>query len=280
MSSLKFLPVALASVFVLLEVVSIPGRLSSDMGAVPLPLSVTVSSSTLPLPITLGPICDRAVSLLWRAMGVVVAMDPFFSSSHVVGLLLGGAVVMVVVVPMTLPSVAAVAPLPSPLLWLRAIAVVISAPAVMSVVPPTPAIASLPVLSVPVTVSVMLPGVPFVIGLQMSALRSPRGVVATLVLHDQRPVQVSLHVWMQVEGRGHPAALLWIQLVEQGLAARPHVVSPQLVGPLLPHWHGLRSPLLLLTAHMDQTNRQPSHGNRDGGGSDAAVLRGSYGCCC
>lgn len=111
-----FLPVTLVSVFALLEVVSIPGRLSSNMGAVPLPLSVTVSSSTLPLPITLGTIGDRAVSLLWRAMGVVVAMDPLFSPSHVIGFLLRGAIVMVVVVPMTLPSVAAVAPLPSPLL--------------------------------------------------------------------------------------------------------------------------------------------------------------------
>lgn len=105
----------LVSVFVL-EFDSIPGRLSSDVGAVSLPLSVTVSSSTLPLPIALGPICDGAVSLLWRAMGVVVAMDPFFSSSHAVGFLLRGAIVMVVVVPVTLPSVAAVAPLPSPLL--------------------------------------------------------------------------------------------------------------------------------------------------------------------
>lgn len=105
----------------------------------------------------------------------------------------------------------------------------------MRVVPPTPAIASLPVLSVPLTVSVVLPGVSFVIGLQMSALRSLRGLVAAPVLYYQRPVQVGLHVWMQVEGRGHPAALLRIQLVEQGLAARPHVVSPQLVGPLLPH---------------------------------------------
>lgn len=116
MSSLKFLPGTLVSIFVLPEVVSFPGRLSSDMGAVPLPLSVTVSSSTLPLPIALGTICDGAVSLLWWAMGVVVAMDPFFSPPHVVGLLLRGAIVMVVVVPMTLPSVAAVAPLPSPLL--------------------------------------------------------------------------------------------------------------------------------------------------------------------
>lgn len=105
----------------------------------------------------------------------------------------------------------------------------------MGVVPPAPAIAPLPVLSVPLTVPVMLPGVPFVVGLQVPALRGPRRVVATPVLYDQRPVQMSLHVWMQVEGRGHPAALLWIQLVEQGLAARPHVVSPQLVGPLLPH---------------------------------------------
>lgn len=116
MSSLKFLPVTLVSVFVLLEVVSIHGRRSSDMGAVALPLPVTVSSSTLPLPIALGTVCDRAVSLLWWAMGVVVAMGPFFSPSRVAGLLLRGAIVMVVVVPVTLASVAAVAPLPSPLL--------------------------------------------------------------------------------------------------------------------------------------------------------------------
>lgn len=106
----------LVSVFVLLEVVSVPGWLTSAMGAVPLPLSVTVSSSALPLPIALGTVGDGAVSLLGRAMGVVVAMDPFFSPSHVIGFLLGGAIVMVVVVPMTLASVAAVAPLPPPLL--------------------------------------------------------------------------------------------------------------------------------------------------------------------
>lgn len=85
------------------------------MGAMPLPLSITVSSFTLPLPITLGTICDRAVSLLWWTMGVVVAMDPFFSS-HVTGFLLRGAIVMMVVVSVTLPSIAAVASLPSPLL--------------------------------------------------------------------------------------------------------------------------------------------------------------------
>lgn len=117
MSSLKLvLPVMLVSIFVLLEVVPIPDKLSFDIGAMPLPLSITVSSSTLPLSITLGTICDHAVSLLWWAMGVVVAMDPFFSSSHVIGFLLRGAIVMMVVVSMTLPSIAAVASLPSPLL--------------------------------------------------------------------------------------------------------------------------------------------------------------------
>lgn len=105
----------------------------------------------------------------------------------------------------------------------------------MSVVPPSPAIASLPALSIPVPVSVMLPGVPFVIGLQMSTLRCPCRLLTTPVLYYKWSIQMSLHIWMQVEGRGHPAALLWVKLIEQGLAARPHVVSPQLVGPLLPH---------------------------------------------
>lgn len=249
------------AIFVLLEVVSIPCRLGFDMRAVSLPLPVAVSSSTLPLPISLGTICDHAVPLLWRPMGVVVAMDPFFSSSRIVGFILRGAVVMVVAVPVTLPSVAAVASLPSPLLGLRTIAVVISAPAVMRVVPPAPAVASLPALSVPVTVSVMLPGVAFVIRLQMSNLRSPHGLVNAPGLYHKRPIQMSLHVGVQVEGGGHPAALLWVKLVEQGLAAGPHVVSPQLVGPLLPHGHGLRGPLLLFTAHTDQTERKSSHDN-------------------
>lgn len=247
------------AIFVLHQVVSIPCRLRFDMRAVSLPLPVAVSSSTLPLPISLGTICDHAVPLLRWAMGVVVAMDPFFSSSHIIRFLLGGAVVMVVAVPVALPSVAAVASLPSPLLGLRTIAVVISAPAVMGVVPPAPALAPLPALSVPVTVSVVLPGVPFVIRLQLPTLRSPHGLVSPPGLHHKRPIQMSLHVGVQVEGGGHPAALLWVQLVEQGLAARPHVVSPQLVGPLLPHGHGLRAPLLLFTAHTDQTGRKSSH---------------------
>lgn len=236
------------AISVLLEIVSIPCRLGFDMRAVSLSLPVAVSSSTLPLPISLGTICDHAVPLLWRAMGVVVAMDPFFSSSHVLGFLLRGAVVMVVAVPVTLPSVTAVASLPSPLLGLRTIAVVISAPAVMRVVPPTAAVASLLALSVPVTVSVMLPGVPFMIRLQMPNLSSPHGLVKAPGLYHKRPIQMGLHVRMQVEGRGHPAALLWVKLVEQGLAAGPYVVSPQLVGPLLPHGHGLCGPLLLFTA--------------------------------
>lgn len=208
-SGLKFfLPMTFGDSFVLLDVVFIPCRLCFDMGAVSLPLPIAVSSSTLPLPISLGTICDHAVPLLWWAMGVVVAMDPFFSSSHNLGFLLGGTVVMVVAVPVTLPSVAAVASLPSPLLGLRTIAVVISAPAVMRVVPPAPAVASLPVLSVPVTVSVMLPGVPFMIRLQMPTLRSTQGLLDAPGFYHKRPIQVSLHVGMQVEGGGHAAALL------------------------------------------------------------------------
>lgn len=210
-------------------------------------------------------------------MGVVVAMDPFFSSSPIAGLLLRGAVVMVVAVPVALPSVAALASLPPPLLGLRPIAVVISAPAVMRVVPPAPALASLPALSVPVAVSVMLPGVPFVIGLQMAALRSPHGLVNPPGLYHERPIQMSLHVGMQVEGGGHAAALLRVKLVEQGLAAGPHVVSPQLVGPLLPDGHGLGAPLLLFTAHMDHTERRSSHVN--GNANASHVLRRLLGCC-
>lgn len=77
------------AIFVLLEIVSIPCRLCFDMGAVSLPLPVAVSSSTLSLPISLGTICNHAVPFLWWAMGVVVAMDPFFYSSHVISVLLG-----------------------------------------------------------------------------------------------------------------------------------------------------------------------------------------------
>lgn len=254
-SSFKLvLPVTFGASFVLLEVVSIPCRLGFDMRAVSLPLPIAVSSSTLPLPISLGTICNRAVPLLWRPMGVVVAMGPFFSSSHIVGLLLGRAIVMVVAVPVALPSVAAVASLPSPLLGLRTIAIVISAPAVMGVVPPAPAIASLPALSVPVPVPVVLPGAPFLIRLQMPPLMGPHGLVNGPGLHHKRPIQMSLHVRMQVEGGGHLAALLWVKLIEQGLAAGPHVVSPQLVGPLLPHGHGLHGPLLLFTAQKREEN--------------------------
>lgn len=240
------------------------------MGAVSLPLPVAVSSSTLSLPISLGTICNHAVPFLWWAMGVVVAMDPFFSSSHIISFLLGRAVVMVVAVPVTLPSIAAVAPLPSPFLELGTIAIVISASAVMGVVPPAPALASLPALSVPVAVSVMLPGAPFVIRLHMPAFRRPHGLVSPPGLDHQRPIQMSLHVGMQVEGGGHPAALLWVQLIEQSLAARPHVVSPQLVGPLLPHRHGLCGPLLLFAAHTDQTGRKSSH-DRGNMNASAAV---------
>lgn len=183
---------------------------------------------------------------------------------------------MVVAVPVTLPSIAAVASLPSPFLELRTVAVVISASAVMGVVPPAPAIASLPALSIPVTVSVMLPGVPFVIGLQMPTFRRPHGLVSPPGLDHQRPIQMSLHVGMQVEGGGHPAALLWVKLIEQSLAASPHVVSPQLVGPLLPHGHGLCGPLLLLTAHTDQTGIKSSHDHGNMNASRAVCAAQDY----
>lgn len=183
-SGFKFVsPVTFGTSFVLLEVVSIPCRLDFDMRAVSLPLPVAVSSSTLPLPISLGTICDCAIPSLWRAMGVVVAMGPFFSSSHIVGLLLGGAIVMVVAVPVALPSIAAVASLPSPLLGLRTVAIVISAPAVMGVVPPSPAIAPLPALSVPVPVPVVLPGASFLIRLQMLPVGGPHELVNGPDLH-------------------------------------------------------------------------------------------------
>lgn len=188
------------AIFVLLKVVFIPRRLGFDMRAVSLPLAVAVSS-TLPFSISLGTICDHTVPLPWGAVGVVVAMDSFFSSSHILGFFLRGAVVMVVAVPVTLPSIAAVASLPSPLLGLGTIAIVISAPAVMSVVPPAPAVASLSVLPVSVTVAVMLPGVAFVIRLQMPCLRSPHGLVSAPGLYQKGPIQMSLHVGMQVEGR-------------------------------------------------------------------------------
>lgn len=150
------------SILVYLAVVSIQCRLSSDhMRAASLPLSITVpSSSSSPLPPVLG-LCTiryHPISLFWWTMGVMVAMPPFVSSSsHVIGLLLRGA--GLVVVPVSLPSLAAVAPLPSPVFRLGTISVVISAPAVMGVVPPSPAVASIPALPVLVAVPVMLPGV-------------------------------------------------------------------------------------------------------------------------
>lgn len=174
----------------------------------------------------------------------MVTMPSFFSSSsYVIGLLLRGA--GLVMVPVSLPSIAAVAPVPCPLFCLGTVCIVISAPAVMGVVPPSPAIASIPALPVLVAVTVMLPGVrvevvpqPVVLGIPClfpSSFGRPAGFVTVPGLHHKRPVQVSLHVGMQVEGGGQPEALLGVELVEQSLTARPHVVSPQLVGPLLPH---------------------------------------------
>lgn len=230
------LPMTFGSVLVLLAVISIHYRLSSDhTGATSLPLSITIpSSSPLPLAISLCTVCYHPISLFWRTMGVVVAMHPFFSSSsHIIDLLFRGTAMAVV--PVTLLSIVAMAPLPSPIFCLGAVCVVISAPAMMGVVPPSPAIASIPALPVPVTVPVMLPGVPVLPGLLPSSFRRPAGFVAVPGLHHEWPVQVSLHVRMQVEGGGHSPALLGVELVEQSLTARPHVVSPQLVGPLLPN---------------------------------------------
>lgn len=247
---------AFGSALVLLAVVSIYCRLTSyHTGTAPLPLSITIpsSSSPLPLAISLCAIRYHSVSLFWWTMGVVVAMYPLFSSSlHITGLLFRGAWVVVV----SLSSITAVASLPSPLCHLATICVLISVPAVMGVVPPSPAV--VPALSVPVPVPVMLPGVP-VPGLLPPPFRGSAGFVAVCGLNHKRPVQVCLHVRMQVEGGCHSAALFWVEFIEQSFTACPHVVSPQLVGPLLPNGHGLCRPLLLLTAHRDQTRKQSCH---------------------
>lgn len=168
----------------------------------------------------------------------MVAMPPFFSSSIVIGVFLRGA--GLVMVPVSLPSVAAVATVPSPLFHLGTVYVVVSAPAVMGVVPPSPAFASIPAVAIPVTVPVMPPGVSVEVVSNpipciLPSFRRPAGFVAVLGLHHEGPVQMGLHVRMQVKGGGHLQTLLGVELVEQSLAARPHVVSPQLIGPLLPH---------------------------------------------
>lgn len=234
-------------------------------GAAALLLPIAVSSSPPPsFAISLGTVCDHPIPLFRRTVGVVVAMHSFFPpSSDVIPLLLGGATV--VVVPVTLPSIAAVASLPSPVSRLSAFAVVFSAPAVVGVVPPSAAIASVSVLPVPVTVAVMPPRVAVMPGLPtflLSSFWKSAWFVSVSCLYHQWTVKVSLHVGMQMEGRGHSASFLRVELVEQCLAARPHVVSPQLIGSLLPNGHGLRSPLLLLTAHRNQIHRKQSSDNK------------------
>lgn len=251
-------PLTSGPILVPLRVVSVQSGLSSDhTRAASLPLSVTVPP---PLAFSLCPVCYHPISLFWWTMRVVMAVPPFLPSSRVIGLLVRGA--GLVVVPVTLP-VTTLAPVPPPLFSLGAISVVISAPAVMDVVPSAPAVAPVSAVPVSVSVAVMLPGVrveavsrPVPCRLLPSSLRRPAGFVSVPGFHHERPVQVSLHVGMQVEGGGHAEAFLWVELIEQGLTARPHVVSPQLVGPLLPHWHGFWCPLLLLTAHRNQTHRK------------------------
>lgn len=93
------------------------------------------------------------------------------------------------------------------------------------------------------------------VGSGLSVLRHAGLVMVVLVatkqrpitrFNNQRPVKVGLHVGPDVEGWGHSETLLRLQLTVEGLAARP-VLPPQLVGPLLPHWHRLHWLLLLLT---------------------------------
>lgn len=233
------LPVTFGSILASLAVISIERRLSSDhTGAASLPLSITVPSSPFPLALSLCTICYHSISFFWWTMGVMVAMPPFFSSPlHMIGLLIRGA--SLVVVPVSQSSVTAVAPLPSPLFCLS---VCLSAPTVMGVVPPSPAIASIPALPVLVMVPVMFLGVGVVVvshPILPFSFRRPAGFVAVPGLHHKWTVQVSHHVRMQVESRGHLAALFRVKFVEQGLTACPYVMSPQLVGPLLPHGHGL-----------------------------------------
>lgn len=244
-------------------------------GAAAPPLPIAVSSfSPPPFAISLGTVCDHPIPLFRRTVGVVVAMHSFFSpSSDVIPLLLGGATVVVVAV--TLPSIAAVASLPSPVSRLSAVAVVFSAPAVVGVVPAAPAIASISVLPVPVTVAVMPPRVGVMPGLPSFLLPSfwkSAWFVSVSGLYHQWTVQVSLHIGMQVKGRGHSAPFLRVELVEQGLAARPHVVSPQLIGSLLPNGHGLCGPLLLLTAHRNQIHRKQPCDNKITSESSSLML--------
>lgn len=131
------------------------------------------------------------------------------SSLQVIIFLLRGAG-LVVVVPVPLPSIAVVTHLPSPLFCLWTISIVISAPAVMGVVPPSPDISFISALPATVVVAVMLPGVcvkvvilPEIPCLLPPSLGGPAGFVSILGLHPKGPVQVSLHVGVQMKGAGH-----------------------------------------------------------------------------
>lgn len=99
------------------------------------------------------------------------------STPQIISFLLGGAS-LVVVVPVSLPSIVAVTPLPSPLFCLRTVSIVISAPTVMGVVPPSPDISFISALPAPVVVAVMLPG-----------------VCVKVVILPEIPCYICLHSW-------------------------------------------------------------------------------------
>lgn len=244
---------ALGAVFAPAALVAIPVGLTFDLAGATSPSWFTVTVAPLsstaapPFAITVGNGAIVVVGALFgRPVGVVVAMSPFLPSPAD-PLLLGRAsaapasTVMVVTVP--LAAVAAVTPPP-----LLAV-VVPAAAAVVGVVPPSSPLSALPVSF---AVAVVPPGRLAVVPTPL-ARRRPL-LLATARLHHQGAIQVGLHVRVQVQGGGHTATLLGVQLVEQRLAAGPHVVPPQLIGPLLPDGHGLGGSLLLLTAH--RRNRQ------------------------
>lgn len=98
---------------------------------------------------------------------------------------------------------------------------------------------------------------------------------------------MGLHVRVQVQGGGHAATLLGVQLVEECLAAGSHVVPPQLIGPLLPDGHGLGGSLLFLTAHRRTGRRSGDLAMKalscltldsilDGGGGRSIIHSRSY----